>query len=218
MKKLSLLLILAFSLFIVSCESTTNDSASIDQEDAAYAVLVLNDAMQKVPQQALTDLINMPDTEEAASKVDIPFTPLYTSATMTITSKIVLTQGWSGVLLGLGMTVTYKDYEIQTADGSKQTVSGVLYVVVAYRTTLIKNELLVRANTPDKTKQLVFTGGPLNGQKLGLKDVEMTFDLAAVTGGISLGTPVAVKGTVLINDISVYIDSEIIELLLGLIS
>jgi len=220
MKKLSLLPVLIFSLFIISCDSATNDpatknpatnSALTDNQKASYALAAVIEAVQTVPSEDLNGV------KTASKSTTPPETTIYTSDTMVVTAKIVtLDTSISGIGLGLDLTVTLTNYALQTADSSEMTVSGKMDVIVAFRTNLLKQEMVIIANTPDMDKQLVFTGGVMDGEKLGLKDLEMAFDISSITGGISLGDPVSVKGTVYIDDVAVIINSEIISLLMGL--
>lgn len=213
MKKMSLLII-ALSLSIISCDSTTSGDAVSEAQKAqsATGLKIVTDGMNSLDPAIITGFID--ETETPAKAISAGETVLQDKDGMKITSKLVM----QGTRLGLQLRFTLTGYKseipIYDANG-KQTgtdtsiVNGEFIAVMSY--DILKSQIVILADTTDG-KELVFTGGSMDGVKLGFDNLEMAFS----TSEINLGSPVSVKGTVTINGFPVVIDSEIIELLMGL--
>lgn len=170
--------------------------------------------MNSLDASVIDGLITDTKAETAASKADLSEIQLQDKDGMKITSKLVL----KGTKLGLQLRFTLTEYksEIPLYDASgNQTgtdtsiVNGEFIAVMSY--DILSSKIIILVDTTDG-KELVFTGGSMDGVKLGFDKLEMAFS----TSQINLGSPVSVKGTVKINDFPVVIDSEMIELLMGI--
>ena len=215
MKKISLLII-ALSLLIFACESTSSDGivSDVQKSDGAAGLKIVADGMNSLDASVIDGLITDTKAETAASKADLSEIQLQDKDVMKITSKLVL----KGTKLGLQLRFTLTEYksEIPLYDASgNQTgtdtsiVNGEFIAVMSY--DILSSKIIILVDTTDG-KELVFTGGSMDGVKLGFDKLEMAFS----TSQINLGSPVSVKGTVKINDFPVVIDSEMIELLMGI--
>lgn len=208
MKKFLLLPALLFALVFVSCDSASEDS-SADNQKAAQALKVVNDGMLKIIPAAGSKAdsgIALPDLAALVQGTEIPTG----DPTMKVVVGPDIDMGIEGVSAGVKFIFTLDGYKLELNDGVERTVTGTLEITVAYN--VVGSEIIIRADTPSDAR-LVIKGGELDGQKVGFKDLEFTIS----TSNISIGSPVAVKGAVLINDIPVYVDSEILELLMGMI-
>ncbi|HOO71709.1 MAG TPA: hypothetical protein PK926_08095 [Spirochaetota bacterium] len=242
MKKICILLVLSLSVFCISCDDTgnntpnyANDSASnddiasidtgtndgtsaaislSDKEKAAYGLAVISEGLENVSWTDLDSMIN--NKSSAASNfsmgitdpISIPLGTLYNADGMKIDAALVM--GWKEGI-GIGLTIDLTNYQAPTIDGSEVSVCGEIDLVIAYKSEyLIDQNIVIYADTP-LDDQLVFTGGLMDGQKIGLDNVEMKFNFSE----LNIGSPVVVKGTVLVNDFPLYVDSEIIELLMN---
>lgn len=218
MKKMSLLII-ALSLLIFSCDSTTsNESVSGTQKTQGAAGLkIVTDGMNTLDPAVVAGFVdtakvseNAAESEKAASGETV----LQDKDGMKISSKLVM----QGTRLGLQLRFTLTGYKseipLYDANGNQtgtdtSIVNGEFIAVMSY--DILKSQIIIMVDTTDG-KELVFTGGSMDGVKLGFDKLEMAFS----TSEINLGSPVSVKGTVTINGFPVVIDSEMIELLMGL--
>lgn len=213
MKKMSLLII-ALSLSIISCDSTTSGDAVSEAQKAqsATGLKIVTDGMNSLDPAIITGFID--ETETPAKAISAGETVLQDKDGMKITSKLVMQGTRLGLQLRFTMTGYKSEIPIYDANG-KQTgtdtsiVNGEFIAVMSY--DILKSQIVILADTTDG-KELVFTGGSMDGVILGFDKLEMAFS----TSEINLGSPVSVKGTVTINGFPVVIDSEIIELLMGL--
>ena len=215
MKKMSLL-IFALSLLIFACESTSSDRvvSDVQKSDGAAGLKIVADGINSIDAAVIDGLITDTKAETAAGKAELGEIQLQDKDGMKITSKPV----WKGTKLGLQLRFTLTGYksEVPLYDASgKQTgtdtsiVNGEFIAVMSY--DILNSKIIILVDTTDG-KELVFTGGSMDGLKLGFDNLQMAF----ATGQVNLGSPVSVKGTVKINDFPVAIDSEMIELLMGI--
>jgi hypothetical protein len=235
MKKKFLVVLNALSLCFISCDDSVSDevtsanggftnediaapddSISIgNNEKAAYGLALINEAMQNISLLELDSLIKTKSMIPAPSMgimdpLSIPLGTLYNAQGMKIDAALIMGLR-DGV--GIGLSIDLNDYQVPTMDGSEVAVTGKIDLLIAYQTQyLIDQNIVLEANTPSDN-QLLFTGGLMDGQKVGLNNVEVKFNVSQ----FSLGSPFAVKGTVLINDFPLYVNSEILELLMNFI-
>ena len=218
MKKFSFLIAILLSLVFAACDSTADYSADpmTDKEKAAAALKLLNDGLENATAKSVSD--------KADTGIDFSILTgtVYNHDGMKIDAAPVLEPGTLSLTLGVELTFIMTDYLLKATDPSTGSetelgsVSGVLKVIIGLEQDILSSNLVIIANTPAEN-QLVFTGGQLDATKVGFDNVKISIDASSITGGISLGgSPFAVKGTIIVNDFPVYVDSEIIELLMGM--
>ena len=213
MKKVSLLFAVATLMFFVSCDNqdnTINQDGAVtqqltDDQKAVNTLLVLNEGLKKVDFSKLSLVAKSRTGESLALDTSIPLGEIYNQDGLKINADLVLglTDG-----IGIKLVLDMDNFAIQTTDNSSASVSGTLELSLAYRTDLLTQKIVVSANTPDDDV-LVFTGGVMDGQNIGLKNLEMSYNFSE----LNLGSPVAVKGTVAVNGVDMYVDSKILEML-----
>lgn len=205
MKKVSILFAILFPLVFVSCDSGSGD----DDIKAAQALKLVNDGMLKIIPAAGSKAdgdITLPDLGEWSEGTEIPTG----DTTMKVVVGPSVDMGIEGISAGVKFIFTLDKYKLQLNDGVERKVTGIMELTIAYN--VLFSEIVIKVNTPSDS-QLRFTGGELDGQKVGFKDLMFTIS----TSSISLGSPVAVKGAVVVDDVPVYINTEILDLLIGLI-
>lgn len=257
MKKVSLLLVIALSLFIMSCDGTSNEDDSgllagmtphddtgevtVDPADpivlteeqndanAAATIAIVNEGLQginlenlftnawyKDSGQSVLQTIDWDSLFSGSSGLNyaIPLGTVYNQDGMEIDACLILglTDG-----IGIGLTFDLDDYQLQTGEDPLPTVSGQIVVGMTCKFnwesifTQTPSAVMVTMYTP-MDDQLVYTGGILDGQKIGLDDVELEYSMSS----FSIGSPISMSGAAIINDVVIPFDSKILELLIGL--
>ena len=230
MQKISLLFALFFTLVFASCDSTSGDPAAAMPDDSA--VVMTDNQKAAVALKLMSDGLQNSTADAVITKADIALPELdlskltgevYNQDGMKIDAAPVVDLGSTGLTAGVRLTFTLTDYALKVTDPSTSketdlgTVSGVMELVIGFEQEILSSSIVVIANTP-ADKQLVFKGGQVDGTKIGFNNLKISIDASSITGGISLGgSPVVVEGTVIVNDTQVYVNSEILELLMGMI-
>ena len=211
MKKVILgITILIALIYIGSCDSGKDESA--DKKKAAQALKVVNDSMSQFSVPLVTSY----------SKTDgTVVVPDLGSLTGTIendekTLSIAFGNEVAGTQPGIQMTVTLTNFKVDLKDGVERSVTGTMQFFVTFE---LPGSIIVTANTPED-QPLQFTGGELDGKLVGFENVKMIFDVSSDSSsdnGISAEAPVAVSGTLYLNGLPVYLDSEILELMIAML-
>ena len=209
MKKLVFFIAIFCSLMAVSCENASVSDDSADSVKAAQALKLVNDGMVNamLPAGTKADVTStgLPDLSSLSGEI-------YNNDGMVITAEPVadFEIGSLSFIAGVKLVFEMTGYSLQLDDGIDRIVTGTMELVAGYN--ILSSEIVILVNTPADSP-LEFTGGELDGQVVGFEELEMRFS----TSGMALGSPVSVTGTILINDLPVYVDSEILELLMGMI-
>jgi len=194
-----------------------------DNQKAAAALKLMSDGLQNATANAVTTKAGSALPELDLSKLS---GEVYNQGGMIIDAEPVIelpTLTNLGFVAGVKLTFTLANYALKVTDPATNkvtdlgTVSGVLEVVLGFEQEILSSNIVVIANTPEDN-QLVFKGGQIDGTKIGFKNLKISIDASSITGGISLGgSPVAVDGSVIVNDTQVYVNSEVLSLLMGMI-
>lgn len=211
MKKVILGIIILLSLlYIGSCDGAKDESA--DKQKAAQALKVVNDSMTEFSVPLITDYSKSEGTIVVPDLGRLSGTVENDEKTLTIAFGNVV----EGTQPGILMTVTLTGYRLDLGDGAERTVSGTMQFFVTFE---LPANIVVVANTPED-QPLQFTGGELDGKLVGFKNVKMSFDVSSTSSsdnGISTGSPAAVSGTLYLNGLPVYLDSEILDLMITML-
>lgn len=201
--------ILLAILYIGSCDNGKDES--VDKLKAAQALKVINDSVSGMSVPLVTTYNKSDGTVVVPDLVSLSGTTKNNENTLSITFGSVV----DGDLPGILMTVTLTGHNVELKDGIDRTVTGTVEIYVTFE---LPGSIVVVANTPED-QPLQFTGGELDGKLVAFKNVKMTFDVisdSSSDNGISTGSPVAVSGTLYLNGLPVYADSEILDLMLDM--
>ncbi len=187
-----------------------NGLQNIDYEN------LFKDALAKIFNPSQLQTIDWNSLFSSSNGLDyaIPLGTVYNQDGMKIDACLIvgLTDG-----IGIGLTFTLDDYQLQTGEEPLPTVSGQIVVGMTCLFdwesifTQTPSAVMVTMDTP-LDNQLVYTGGIMNGQKIGLVDVELEYSM----GSFNIGSPLSMSGDFILNGVTVPFDSKYIDLLIGL--